>query len=169
MNSSSNACPKWAELEHFIENQVRALNAVGLPNRINSHSTHTNRLRSNVIASQSTTRFECPCCKEEHAIYMCTAFRRLSVEERHTLVVNNNLCINCLDSRHMAPDCSSPCRFRFCNEPQNSLLHTETSTAIPPQTITTYPSSQSQSMSQVILATAEFEHQAAVHTNFVRY
>lgn len=154
--------PTWNDLEQFLENRVRALSAVSNikpPPAPNSQSARNRNIRSHFVSGRQSSppRFSCPCCQNEHAIYMCHDFRRLSPVERRTLVDEKSLCFNCLDSRHDAQSCPSNQRCRFCSESHNSLLH------INPQEehMVSTNHSSTESVSQVLLATAIIHLQAA--------
>ncbi|GFT99420.1 DUF1758 domain-containing protein [Trichonephila clavipes] len=65
----------------------------------------------------------CDLClrNENHPLYACPQFKRLSVQERVNVVKNKNACFKCL-----SPDCSvKRCSFRncFCGKPHNKLIH----------------------------------------------
>lgn len=82
--------PKWTDLEQLLENRVRALSAVSNIKQqtvANTQSTRPNIIRSHYTSGrQSPPRFACPCCQEEHAIYMCHTFRCFVPQERREFV-----------------------------------------------------------------------------------
>ena len=80
--------------------------------------------RSQQAFAASTAKLPCPYCKDEHAIYNCETFKKLTPRERFDSAKSAALCINCLRSNHRVLDCnSSPCR--KCNKRHHSLLHFE--------------------------------------------
>ena len=70
----------------------------------------------------STSKFSCYYCSEEHTIYTCEKFLRLSQKERQEAVKKASLCTNCLCPNHRVSECrGGPCR--KCGKRHNSLLH----------------------------------------------
>lgn len=123
-NCGGNVFPTWAELERFIENRIRVLDAVA-PTKSASHATNNNQQSRNVRAHAVTSaEYDCPSCGGNHTIYSCHQFRQLSVGERRAVASDKRLCFNCLSSTHMATNCRSG-NCRFCNQAHNSLLHEE--------------------------------------------
>lgn len=68
--------------------------------------------------------FNCPICKEEHAVYKCSQFIQLSPKERMIQASKASLCLNCLRPGHAKVDCRlGTCR--KCQKQHNTLLHFE--------------------------------------------
>lgn len=138
--------PTWNELETFIENRIRTLNAIGSM-KTSSQSGHGLTSTRNVRAHAVTEEWkvECPSCSENHAIYLCHPFRQMSVADRRSLVSSKRLCFQCLSSSHLSTNCRSNRLCRFCNQAHNSLLHEENTIEQP---ITTNNSTQDLSSSE---------------------
>ena len=72
----------------------------------------------------STSKFRCYYCSEEHTIYTCEKFLKLSQRERQEAVKKASLCTNCLHPNHRISECrGGPCR--KCVKKHNSLLHVD--------------------------------------------
>ena len=56
-------------------------------------------------------------------IWKCSKFKDLSVEERHNIANENDLCFNCLVQDHRAVNCRSKLSCRKCGKRPNTLLH----------------------------------------------
>lgn len=125
--------PTWEILETFIENRVRALNAIDSLRQPLSASVRVPQPARNVRAHAVTEEWktECPACSESHAIYLCHPFRQRSVPDRRALVSLKRLCFICLSSTHLSTNCRSNRACRFCNQGHNSLLHEEIFTEQP--------------------------------------
>ena len=48
----------------------------------------------------------CTICKREHLLYSCPDFKMLSVKDKFTYVIDNKLCIHCLNPGHIVKDCT---------------------------------------------------------------
>lgn len=68
----------------------------------------------------TSTLGACGYCSENHPIYRCTAFEKLSIQERWSVVKTKQLCKNCL-RLHIGNCTSSHCK--RCNQFHNTLLH----------------------------------------------
>ncbi|XP_055957967.1 uncharacterized protein LOC126823725 isoform X1 [Patella vulgata] len=70
--------------------------------------------------------FQKPClvCKENHSIYKCPIYYK-SFQERQKVVIDNQLCHNCLRSNHKTEACSSTvlCREPSCQGKHQTSLH----------------------------------------------
>lgn len=160
-NCSGTEFPKWTALETFIENRVRALDAIGpvklssFSSSASSSSAQQRKVRAHTVTT--TKQHMCLMCADNHAIYACHAFRQLNVADRRTLVSTKRLCFICLSSTHMATNCKSNRSCRFCEEAHNSLLHVDKTppvTPITPRPTTTSHSIMGLNPSRVMLGTA---------------
>lgn len=66
---------------------------------------------------------KCYNCKQEHCIYYCQDFLKLSNHQRLQKTKQLNLCINCLRPNSQLHTCTGSCR--TCKGKHNSLLHTD--------------------------------------------
>ena len=83
----------------------------------------TNPTRGSAVALQVQTddtsetslnagkqRVSCAYCKDTHASRLCSKFWKSSIGDRRELVLQAKLCFRCLNSGHMARDCSKVCK-----------------------------------------------------------
>ena len=100
--------------DKFRGHQVLASNVV---------KTSSRKVSSNMRKDQVTL------CDESHRIWKCSVFLSKSVKQGSAFVREKQLCFTCLQSGHMARDCSSKlkCRKCGCGKSHNSLLHNDTS------------------------------------------
>ncbi|XP_055590154.1 uncharacterized protein LOC129742298 [Uranotaenia lowii] len=115
-------------LTEFVQRRIRVLES--LPGR----AVPDNRQESqNIIRKrQSVTRTsynvtqnsfpKCPACSENHWLHLCSAFQRMSVANRESLVRNNNLCRNCFRQGHRANECSSKYSCRKCKARHHTMV-----------------------------------------------
>lgn len=76
----------------------------------------------------SPTDKKCSFCKQtSHKIYSCTKFKNLSLNQKYDFVQQNNLCNNCLGSKHHVRVCSSKFSCTHCGKKHHSLLHSHNS------------------------------------------
>ncbi|XP_071052910.1 uncharacterized protein [Onthophagus taurus] len=55
----------------------------------------------------STTNSNCYLCKENHFLYRCDKYLKLSIKARLETIKKLNLCINCLKPNHVTKDCKA--------------------------------------------------------------
>lgn len=127
--SSHDELPKFSEFKDFLEARFRALEF--LDPKINksirqSSTTHYKPKVMHAVNSnddQSKLVFSCPFCKENHKIPNCKQFAKESYDSRHSFVLNNGLCFNCLGNNHSIKFCRLSSTCRICNKKHHSLLH----------------------------------------------
>lgn len=65
----------------------------------------------------------CAYCKQDHPIYRCQAFSKLTVIKRREFVSSNKLCLSCMNPSHAVSVCTSKYNCKTCGERHNTLLH----------------------------------------------
>lgn len=115
--TSSTECPMYFDLETFLLNRIRVLEAIPLSNS-NVTSTPKPNLQSNVkfdmskrtninthlaLTKDDTFHF----CQGSHFLYNCSSFKEKSVAERYNFAKINKLCTNCLRLQHKLNYCKS--------------------------------------------------------------
>ncbi|XP_063371975.1 uncharacterized protein LOC134660090 isoform X2 [Cydia amplana] len=69
-------------------------------------------------------KYSCPMCAQNHFLFSCDSFRKLSVDLRQKKVNELDICQLCLRPGHQLSKCRlSTCK--YCSERHNTLLHTE--------------------------------------------
>ncbi|XP_065094195.1 uncharacterized protein LOC135714754, partial [Ochlerotatus camptorhynchus] len=64
----------------------------------------------------------CVACKDNHLLYQCSVFQKLSVADRDSLLKSHGLCRNCFRSGHQAKDCQSKFSCRICKSRHHTLV-----------------------------------------------
>lgn len=78
---------------------------------------------SNALAAVTEGKsYNCYYCNENHSIYKCADFMKLTPEGRIDEVKRLKLCLSCLRTSHPSWKCTSP-KCRECKKAHNSLLH----------------------------------------------
>lgn len=72
--------------------------------------------------SMHVSNIKCPLCSNQHGIYNCKTFLKLSDEQRLKTANKLKLCTNCLFS-HFGNPCISNLTCRKCPDQHNTLLH----------------------------------------------
>ncbi|XP_045462023.1 uncharacterized protein LOC123672080 [Harmonia axyridis] len=122
--------PTLKEFTTFLKNRADLLESLEQNNEISpktikkefkgkhvrSYLGKTDRVKSKSV--------KCFLCNENHVIYYCSDFLKLSIPQRLEKVNELNLCRNCLCKGHTADEC------RYiacpnCKEKHNKLLHVE--------------------------------------------
>lgn len=75
---------------------------------------------SSKASSQSPS--SCVCCPEDHFLYSCPVFQKLSVRDREGVLRKHSLCRNCLRSGHHGKDCQSKYSCRSCKGRHHTLV-----------------------------------------------
>ncbi|XP_047035937.1 uncharacterized protein LOC124641777 isoform X4 [Helicoverpa zea] len=137
----SNTLPKFPTLSEFcsfVSKRADLLETVEHNKSINKEDSSTNsytvntnnsKKNYNITKPKPNTNKEfnnCPLCKNNHFMFVCDDFRKLSVENRLAKVKELNVCFNCLRPGHSSKRCKlSHCK--YCNRKHNTLLHVEQS------------------------------------------
>ncbi|KAH1021523.1 hypothetical protein HUJ04_011028, partial [Dendroctonus ponderosae] len=101
----------------LIHNHLRAIFSLEM---INNESS--SKIRRNRQASCVGSKVSCYFCNNEHSIYYCEKFIKLSQESKFKFIRSEKLCKNCLRNNHFGKRCNmGPCR--KCMADHNTLLH----------------------------------------------
>ena len=129
--------PKYSELDHFLENRIRALETVSartssskprasvtIPSSQTAARVNTSTSRAPLSTPRVplSTRTACPSCSGQHYIANCPSYRAKTTQERREMVSGSNLCFNCL-GQHRRSDCRSTKRCTSCGRDHHSSLH----------------------------------------------
>lgn len=82
---------------------------------------HSNYLKS-FHTSTSSTKYNCPLCNMDHAIFYCAKFKEMQCDEKLNTINKHRYCVNCLFD-HKNKACFSTKRCRICSSNHNTLLH----------------------------------------------
>lgn len=63
-------------------------------------------------------------CNQNHSLYNCNEFRKLSMEQRIEKAKSYHVCLNCRHPGHTDSNCKLT-HCRYCNIKHNTLLHIE--------------------------------------------
>ncbi|XP_076546669.1 uncharacterized protein LOC143305752 [Osmia lignaria lignaria] len=80
----------------------------------------TRKTEASARSFVTATSISCFCCKQNHNIYKCPTFQKMTTSQRWDTVKRKQLCRNCL--RPHAGECKGS-RCRFCGRFHNTLLH----------------------------------------------
>ena len=72
-----------------------------------------------------TGQEECVLCKNNHILYQCPDFNKLTVEEKYMKAKELRLCLNCFRKNHTVLYCKSSACCRKCGRKHHTLLHRE--------------------------------------------
>ncbi|XP_053691451.1 uncharacterized protein LOC128739969 [Sabethes cyaneus] len=79
---------------------------------------------ANAVASQSNPSVpSCVACRENHYLFQCSTFEKMSVSQRRELITQRKLCWNCFRTGHQARTCGSKYKCRVCHDRHHTLLH----------------------------------------------
>ncbi|XP_055622175.1 uncharacterized protein LOC129765771 [Toxorhynchites rutilus septentrionalis] len=110
----------------------------------------TKAVANSATASSRPSPPSCIACPEKHLLFQCSAFQRMTVEQRRELISQKRLCWNCFKSSHIARRCDSKYTCRHCHERHHTLLHKSSSDPAA-QSTPQYPTQQANSHGSGIL------------------
>lgn len=121
--ADSQTIPTLETLKLFLEERCRILSSLDSNINDNKYSKHPSNKNSKSFISTQNNQFQCVICdSNNHNVYTCNNFSRLTPTERLNTAKRLRLCINCLKNNHRTNDCkSSGCR--RCGKIHHSLLH----------------------------------------------
>ena len=121
--------PEWGDLVQFMSNRCRAIAVTKSAMNFNNN-TPAPYLRSKpVVESKPSTSYfkkivQCPYCKNNHPLYQCEQFKKLSVKQRHEFIKHQGRCFNCLKLNCSVNTCKcTGCL--TCGKKHHSILHFE--------------------------------------------
>ena len=80
-------------------------------------------------------KVKCITCDSDHGLFLCAAFKDLSIDDRWSEVQQHRLCFSCLGRGHAAGNCSSKGRCHKCSSSHhNTRLHYERERSSRPST-----------------------------------
>ncbi|XP_062557280.1 uncharacterized protein LOC134222153 [Armigeres subalbatus] len=113
------------DLTDFLQRRVKVLAA--LPTKSSSYKEEPPQQKRAPFRHLSYTtvqreRWGCVACQEDHPLYQCPRFQRMSIPDRTKVLRDNGLCRNCFRHGHWAVDCSSPYTCRNCRGKHHTLV-----------------------------------------------
>ena len=130
---TTNELPELRKLMKFLDVRAKALENVGPTKKWGDTAPQATRGQGyKAFAALTGVDPKCVVCKvQTHPIYQCTAFKRLSVDQRSEVVKEQRLCFNCLTPNHSYMSCPSNSVCKSCNKAHNTLLHREARSSYP--------------------------------------
>ncbi|XP_011685204.1 PREDICTED: uncharacterized protein LOC105448380 [Wasmannia auropunctata] len=131
--SDSREFPTYAQLQAYLENRIRALEAAkiepSLPTRAGTGSsakpaTKTTRTSLNAaVVSKANSAKVCSMCQGGHPLSYCQKYKNLPVAQRGEQVKKLGACLNCIRPGHTADACPSSGRCLVCAGRHHTTLH----------------------------------------------
>lgn len=125
----SASIPTLNELTNFLANKCQILEAVSRREQPqNSCSNKVNNTKKALYTASSKPH--CFICNQDHLLYYCDKFAKMSIDQRIKEAKSKKLCLNCLKPNHHINNCtSSTCK--KCNKKHNTLLHIQQQSSKP--------------------------------------
>lgn len=118
MHSGDSFSTKNLDVKPKFSHKTTLLGNVKLDNEFQ----HQNSKPCNV----HNIKIVCIFCKQtSHKIYTCAQFKNLNFKEKSQFVSANQLCFNCLGSKHVSNKCTSSQFCRVCSRKHHTLLHND--------------------------------------------
>ena len=115
LSHKSKSVPKMDEFITFLEQRETVLLSVNRNTAIGSKVNTIKNFpayKSKVLLISENKQKHCIICKNEHPIFRCDTFLKLSVDERFKLVRLHKLCELCLRQNHKKSQCKSSYKCR---------------------------------------------------------
>ncbi|XP_043063799.1 uncharacterized protein LOC122319964 [Drosophila ficusphila] len=126
--SSKSDIPTWEEMNTFLSERYRTLEAIE-----DMKPTISGIASKNPVAPKKLNSFEAKvstkprtcdlCSKENHPVRMCSRFLQMSVDARSSYIKRKQLCLNCFARGHQLRDCTSTHSCATCHARHHTLLH----------------------------------------------
>lgn len=160
--------PKLEDFIKFITGRCHTLRMVSQNKTAKAKQSAIQDKKGNKKVVLTSASGQCKICNGKHQTFLCRDLVKLSPEERQKCITEKRLCINCLNTGHLARECrASKCK--KCSGRHNTVLHKEESktteqgesTATPVVTHCIEPADTAKDfckngkISQVILSTAQ--------------
>ncbi|GBO31665.1 hypothetical protein AVEN_22673-1 [Araneus ventricosus] len=119
--NKSKEIPSLKELLDFLKNYARTSQSSRTSTNLkrNVYSKNTSLVISNVKNSKPKCAF---CNNDNHAIYKCEEFLKLSVDDKVLFLKQKSLCFNCFKG-HNVRICNSKGNCKKCFKRHNTLIH----------------------------------------------
>ncbi|XP_053691334.1 uncharacterized protein LOC128739859 [Sabethes cyaneus] len=128
--SSTKESDTIKDLTEFLQRRARILESVPTkPSEIKAEYTQPKRPNKiatvkayNASVQRPSTIGTCVSCSDNHLLYQCPSFQKLSVSERDALLRSHSLCRNCFRRGHHAKECNSKFTCRQCKGKHHTLV-----------------------------------------------
>jgi len=138
---SQDSIPVFDVLLKFLQQRCKVLENIRSSEKLVTHSTKiknnpsSRAVLTNADANATSPgtfsepnhgrKFQrsCAYCKQDHPIYRCQAFSKLTVIKRREFASSNKLCFSCMNPSHAVSVCTSKYNCKTCGERHNTLLH----------------------------------------------
>lgn len=134
----NSSLPSYQELINFLEKRANCSDYSQASSKEDNMFKEHRGKRSNTrgqsffidnnSADKSKTIKSCPLCSDNHPLYKCDAFQKLSPVERRKKASELSLCFNCLWKNHNTKACWSKLSCKHCNKRHHSMLHEQKQT-----------------------------------------
>ncbi|XP_073833713.1 uncharacterized protein [Musca autumnalis] len=128
---NKSSLPSWKDLDAFLTERIQTLmciqNICGTQSSKPPNNLLSVQISKNVSPPRSTNSLSntlCVICPDQsHVLRLCPRFRKLSFEEKFSIVKKYKCCINCLCRGHAVRNCNSKHSCNSCKQRHHSLLH----------------------------------------------
>ncbi|XP_055528072.1 uncharacterized protein LOC129720607 [Wyeomyia smithii] len=114
------------DLTDFLQRRVQILES--LPSKFTESKRESSPTRKRIQPFRvshnavQTSTGKCSACPENHWLYTCPTFQKMSVASRESLLRTQSLCRNCFKRGHQAKSCSSKYSCRKCKGRHHTLV-----------------------------------------------
>ncbi|XP_052737989.1 uncharacterized protein LOC128198158 isoform X2 [Bicyclus anynana] len=129
--NSITTSPTLKQFLTFLTNRADLLDTIQLEDTKREDTSQLNHFTQNtkntIYNKTKNTKNEisCPMCKQNHFLFSCAEFRKLSINTRLEKVKDFGVCKNCLRPGHKDRFCRLT-HCKYCNLKHSSLLHKDT-------------------------------------------
>lgn len=120
--AGSNEYPTMDEFNSFLDNQIHMLENLDL-HKENEKTEQPSKKQRSAMNAAVKSKVKCHLCEEAHTLSQCEAFKKMSVQDRHKLRKEKQLCYNCLGKNHPTKECTNLNNCRKCDGRHHTFLH----------------------------------------------
>lgn len=123
LSLTSDEPPTFEELSDFLLTRARSLEMLNNTSAQSQKSSPRLKGATSVFHGTTSTQMKCIFCDDEHKIYVCERYLKLSPAQRYDFVLQRKACFNCLSVGHQTTSCRSLSKCRKCQLPHHTMIH----------------------------------------------
>uniref|UniRef100_A0A8D8TJ91 Integrase catalytic domain-containing protein n=1 Tax=Cacopsylla melanoneura TaxID=428564 RepID=A0A8D8TJ91_9HEMI len=122
MSLKKDELPTFDKLMSFLQEQTKILNRVQPAYNSSSSTSGAKPKHSHSHIFVVNNNTSCVLCHNDHPVFKCSKFLKLSPQDRFSTIKQHALCVNCLNGSHKVFECQSKSSCQNCKIKHNTLL-----------------------------------------------
>lgn len=124
-NQVAGALPQYGATMNFMKERCKVLEKISINTKTDADTVKPPRsvAKSHTLATMAGQK--CSVCKNEHELWRCDDFKKISVSEKYDILRKSGSCYNCLQRGHRTNECPSSSSCKKCGKRHHTFLHPE--------------------------------------------